>query len=247
MPIGSSRNILGAAAVLGLVAIACNSVLGIAPANLASLAEDAGSAFSALDTCSSYCSDMSISCPEAPNQEYISPELPDANVCTTICGDLTLQYDEAKQGSPVNLGSGMPTDNQISCRIWHAHVAGTFPEDSGTREAHCSHAGPLGATMCGQNPCDVFCYLAVTICNNDRPGATAYSNRQECLDACEADGGYPGYRYDTTGPLPDLDRQGSNTLNCRMYHLENYLATGNPVHCSHVAQDGGGVCVDSTP
>ncbi|HTB73018.1 MAG TPA: hypothetical protein VK762_07230 [Polyangiaceae bacterium] len=231
----------------GVAVAACNSVLGIDAATLET-ADAGGVAFSALDECSSYCSDMALSCPQQPNQEYIASQLPDASVCGTICGDLIGHVDEAQLGSQVDLTAAMPTDDSIACRIWHANVAGKQPEDSGARQTHCSHAGPLGGSMCGQDPCEVFCFLAVSICDNNRPGAVAYSSEQDCLDACRADaGGYPGYRYESVETLPDLDRRepAGNTLNCRMYHLENYLATGDPVHCSHVAKDGGGICVDS--
>jgi hypothetical protein len=250
MRVGPFRQVLALvaiAATLAVAVVACNSVLGIDPATLAT--PDAGGvAFSALDECSSYCSDMALSCPKQPDQEYIASPLPDASVCGSICGALIGHVDEAQLGSPVDLNATMPTDNTIACRIWHASVAGKQPADSAARQTHCSHAGPLGGTMCGQDPCEVFCYLAVTICDGNRPGATAYSSEQDCLDSCRADaGGYPGYRYESVESLPDLDRRepAGNTLNCRMYHLENYLATGDPVHCSHVAKDGGGVCVDT--
>jgi hypothetical protein len=230
----------GAGAALALAAIACNSVLGIAPATLEA---EAGTAFSALDECSSYCSDMSLSCPQAPNQEYIPSQVGDGSVCPALCGDLIAQFDEANLGNQVNLDESMPMDNSIACRIWHANVAGRAGDDAVLRQTHCSHAGPLGGTMCGQKPCQVFCYLSQQIC-----GTKAYDSPADCTDACEADaGGYPGYRYDPIGTAADLDRRepAGNTLNCRMYHLENYLATGMAVHCTHASKSGGGICVDS--
>jgi hypothetical protein len=103
---------------------------------------------------------------------------------------------------------------------------------------HCPHAGPLGAVTCGTNPCDDFCNMAQQFC-----GTMSYASVDDCLEACNADAGYAGFPYQIGGDASDL-QAGGNTLNCRIYHLENYLFTGDPVHCTHIAADGGGVCTN---
>jgi hypothetical protein len=118
--------------------------------------------------------------------------------------------------------------------VWHAHAAVSAPGE------HCRHAGPLGAGVCGSDPCADFCSMAWNFC-----GTNSYPSESACLDACHPDAGvddagYPGFKYDTNAS--DLQDMG-DTLNCRLYHLENFINTGDGVHCSHVAQDGGDMCI----
>jgi hypothetical protein len=255
MPVIRARYVAVPVALLA-AAGACNSVLGIDSASLVADAGgggggglDAGTPFAALDNCSAYCGDMKLSCPQgSAGQEYIA-SAPDADVCGALCGDMIGFYDEPLVNSQVNLSATMPTDNTIACRIWHAHVALGIAADSGDHLAHCSHAGPLGGEMCGADPCAVFCHLATAVCN--KPDAMAYSSEADCLDACRpnADAGYPGYVYVTDQTVSDLDTRepAGNNLNCRMYHLENYLATGQDIHCTHASRTGNGICVDNDP
>jgi hypothetical protein len=221
------------AVATGAAFVACNAVLGI---DKASLEPDAGSgtdggstAFVAIDDCDAYCSDITTSCiPSSADKEYLSTD-----VCKTMCNDrLTSELfgfvDEPQLNDSVDLNAAMPTSDTLFCRIWHSHVALTEPD------VHCRHAGPLGADTCGSNPCQDFCALAVDLCNPP-DAAPAYASVSECMNACLPDaGGYSGFVYNTTGS-PDLASAG-NTLNCRIYHLENYLFTGDPTHCTHITQ-----------
>jgi hypothetical protein len=217
-------------------AFACNAVLGIdeaspepASSNDSGAAHegDAGDAgiFVAKDDCNDYCSDMALSCGALMNQEYLSTA-----VCNQICTFHSGYYDEQGLNQPVDVSptSVMPETDTMYCRVWHAHAALEDPV------VHCPHAGPLGAEMCGQNPCNDFCTMALNFC----PGS--YTDMNDCVQDCNPDGGYPGYPY-LIGDASDLQDMG-NTLNCRMYHLENFLFTNQAVHCSHITFDGGGVC-----
>jgi hypothetical protein len=219
-------------AATGTSLVACNGVLGIDPARLEDAGSDAGSqpdasVFVARDDCDAYCGDMAQTCSGLANQEYLSND-----VCQKLCDFHTKHYDEQGLGGPVDVSPTTLTamGDTIYCRVWHAHAAIGGPEE------HCPHAGPLGAGVCGTNPCDDFCSAALEFC-----GDKAYASMGDCLQACNADAGYPGFPYLIGGDASDLQSSG-NTLNCRIYHLQNFLFMHDPIHCTHVAADGGGVC-----
>ncbi len=247
----ASLGLSGGAALL----LACNAILGIGAATRepaeggaapdeggesgGSSGGDAGTAVMNpyhLD-CATYCAVMQQNCRNenlTDNQEYLSP--PDT-ACTTIC---PLFESVAVEGGTVDKTEATPMTNTLNCRIWHANAA------AGDPHVHCPHAGPLGGNMC-QDPggaCEEFCNLDLAICVGD---AAAYPSVTDCMNGCLPDaGGYPGFPYNvnpTDNEVSDLASSG-NSLNCRMYHLENYLFTGEALHCSHTAQSGGGVCVD---
>jgi hypothetical protein len=260
-----------AVALSGGLVLACNSILGIDAAQEvagdasgdaspheagppagdgaaeASPAQEEASVNPYTLSCSNYCNLMSENCVDEgvnQNQEYLSND-----VCTTICG----QYESTDfdvEGGIVDPGQPTPMSNTLNCRIWHANAAATDPH------VHCPHAGPLGGDMCEDmtggsgSPCYEFCTLDLAFCTGD---AAAYDGVQDCLNACLPDAGapdaeagaYPGYVYNINSADPeviDLAASG-DTLNCRMYHLENFLFTGESVHCSHTSLSGGGVCV----
>jgi hypothetical protein len=223
----------GAAAIAGVLA-GCNSILGI---NEASLEPEAGAA--AADTyrldCSSYCNVINTNCGMSgtqDNREYLSLE-----VCRAICP----QFEQVRTpNGSVDPNEPTPTTDTLNCRVWHANAAA----GPGEAHVHCPHAGPLGAHMCENNrtsACGHFCNLDLAFCTGAN---AAYKSVEECMSACLPDGGYPGYPYNVNPAdteVTDLAASG-NTLNCRMYHLENFLFTHADVHCSHTSQDGGGVC-----
>jgi hypothetical protein len=227
--------------------LACNGVFGIDKAELedggASSGSSSGSAeagapdaggFVAVDDCTDYCNDIAAACSAPENQEYLSTD-----VCKKLCMIHTNHYDEQGLNQPVDVGptTALATGDSLYCRVWHSHAA--------TVESpieHCPHAGPLGASVCGTNPCDDFCVYATQVCTGAN---AAYASMQDCLQACtpNPDAGYAGFPYLMGTDGGDL-QAGGNTLNCRMYHLENFLFTNDAVHCTHVTVDGGGVCVD---
>lgn len=238
-------------ATVGGFLLACNGVLGITEAKLepaegglveAGSAEagdggggDAGSLASYVLDCPTYCRVIGGNCTVVGTQtdtEYLSDQ-----VCNTICP----QFERAPTaGGSVDPNEPTPMTDTLNCRIWHANAAQGGLAESHT---HCPHAGPLGGNMCGMNPCQVFCNLDLAFCTGD---AAAYGSMDECMSACAPDAGDGGFPYNVKVSDPavtDLAQSG-NTLNCRMYHLENFLLTGSAIHCSHTSQSGNGVCVN---
>jgi hypothetical protein len=236
----------GVAAVL----VACNAILGINEATT----PDAGSADAGSDVmvpslvridCKTYCNEMDLSC-GSPNLEYksstISGQFDGGSVCESICNTRWGGADELNQ--PVDLTGPKPTDDSLGCRIWHAYAA----KRTGMPAEHCPHAGPLGGGVCGMEAseaCAEFCTLAMKYCGPSVYDGSYYDGSADCINACLPDAGYPGFKY-----IIDQAVVGSgtppngNTLNCRMYHLENALALSVAEHCPHTSQSGGGVCVD---
>jgi hypothetical protein len=235
-----------AVAMLGLGAFlsSCNAVLGIQEAMLdpdggttarsPEASGDDGSAGAALYAlnCDNYCSLMSANCgPSAQNgdnTEYLTGE---AGVCSTMCKVF-------ESTSEVTTAVHEPaTIDSLNCRVWHANAAASDPH------THCPHAGPLGGDLCGNDPCIPFCRMDTDFCTGNN---AAYSSYEDCLSACDADGGYAGFPYEistTDNEVADLGFQSaSNTLNCRIYHLQNFLKTGEAIHCTHTSRDGNGVC-----
>jgi hypothetical protein len=237
-----------AAVGLGVVALgtflACNSVIGIDSAQSVT--------FAAIDDCKSYCTDMNnLSCPAGPtvqqpttNEEYLTSDSTDTDPCWQICNFRINQTDE-QTGGTVDVSSAsnatMNNSDSFDCRVWHANAALNDPH------LHCPHAGPLGGGVCDnpQTPCDIFCGLAMNFCK----GASAsYTSQQDCLNACAADAGpdgaaFKGFPYIIGPDASDLAPSG-DTLNCRLYHLQNFIKTKDPIHCTHISKNGGGVCVD---
>ena len=85
--------------------------------------------------------------------------------------------------------------------------------------------------FCQSQLCAEYCWGSMERCRDDH---AIYANEQECLGLCE--GAEPGYPGEQTG----------NTIHCRLHHLG--MAEEDPGrHCPHVAPDGGGVCVGSSP
>jgi hypothetical protein len=119
---------------------------------------------------------------------------------------------------------GDTTNNSKACRVYHSNAAATDPN------FHCRHAGPTGGGTCGDQPCEGFCALDFALC--DARGLFPYDGGEPgCRAACKA---YP-YLTSDAGDLTITS--GSNTLNCRIYHLESAYDVGNPsaptTHCPH--------------
>ncbi len=243
--VGSGAIVL---ACLGATAFGCNSVLGIDSASPEPV--DAGpggkadtGAFQTSYTlsCSNYCTLMSEACgptsAAGDNTEYLGA---DGSVCNTICPN------SEPTGEVLDPATEPTPDNTLNCRVWHANAALI-----GDPHIHCAHAGPLGGDMCDPNasdPCTPFCTLDLALCTGANQ---VYASVADCLAACRPDGGYGGFPYNlntTDTEITDLATQfqsGSNTLNCRMYHLENAVFFGDPgTHCPHTSAGGGGICVD---
>jgi hypothetical protein len=230
---------LGAAVLaLGCALGGCNSILGIDRATLITSndAGDAGAITASYDlTCDNYCGLIRRVCTQAPdggsdNTEYLSDD-----TCQSFCQKFEVTGESVTSATPPG-----PNDT-LNCRLWYLNQAITMndPHDD------CPKAGPLGGTVCnGQNPCSTFCRLDLDFCTGD---AAAYPSYDECIADCEPDAGYPGFPY-ITGPDPDdtdlaSGYRGASTLNCRIYHLENYFLLGDTTHCAHTSASGGFICV----
>jgi hypothetical protein len=232
------------AVFLGAMQVACNSILGIDPATAEPDAgqPDGSVTPSYVVSCSNYCNLIQAACNSAQaleqgdNTEYLSND-----VCMQICAQMDASAEVISPSVDPQL------DDTLNCRVWHANAA-----LQSTPHYHCPHAGPLGGRMCDTNgdPCPTFCRMDLAICTGEN---AAYASMQDCLDACEPDAGsgYPGYDYElnaSDNEVSDLANfEATNTLNCRMYHLENFLFTGQAVHCSHTSLNGNGTCVGGVP
>jgi hypothetical protein len=263
------------AAALGGVLLACNAVLGIGSA---SPEPDAGGEAGAApatelakfkqDPCATYCAVVEKNC-SGPYLEYLGrdPSNP-GDVCMTLCQQIPVgDYQPFPGQEPA------PGQDTLGCRLWHAHKV--LEDGGGGPALHCRHAGPLGseaccsipdgAIGCAPIPCTPFCRLDLATCGGDRPGAV-YGNLQGyCESVCSTDAGFPyvagdqsisvgaGISVDGGTSFDLVDENGrpwesGDTLNCRLWHLEKALATGDlTFHCPHTDQDGGGACIGAHP
>ncbi len=193
--------------------------------------------------CDTYCRVMAADCTDTSgtdigkeNSEYISDP-----VCMTICEQFKLSDAGVNADGDIDPNVDPSTDPAtaatLNCRLWH----GNFGAVEMLPHTHCPHAGPLGAGVCGVEPCVEFCNLETTFCSGD---FSQYDGGDDCLNACRPDAGYPGYTYrpgDTETPGVSQSISQHNTLNCRMYHLEAAIDPGNgagskATHCPHTSQ-----------
>jgi hypothetical protein len=233
------RRAMGMAIALGAFAglFGCNTILGIdraTPAPQEASVSALGETSYDLN-CTNYCHIVRQACTfsadgGSDNTEYLTDE-----TCLAMCPQFDVTGEVLVPSAPPS------SSDTLNCRLWYANQAVV-----GDPHTACPRAGPLGGKVCdGQgDPCQAFCRLDLAFCTGD---AAAYTSLDDCISACEADAGNPGFPY-VIGPDPDdtdlaSGYGGVSTLNCRIYHLENYVALGETVHCSHTAANGGGICV----
>jgi hypothetical protein len=259
---------LGGVIAIGAGLAACNAVLGIDKAvqepDAGSAGEagepgapdaragtDAGEASTGSSTtlidyhldCTTYCRVMAADCTDTPgtdvgkdNSEYISD-----SVCQTICGTFAVSDAGVDHDGSIDPNVDPSTDpataTTLNCRLWH----GNFGAVEKLPHEHCPHAGALGGTVCGADPCVAFCNLELAFCSGD---FAQYDGGDDCLNSCRPDAGYMGYVYrpgDTETPGVSQSISQHNTLNCRMYHLEAAIDPANgsdskATHCPHTSQ-----------
>lgn len=146
-------------------------------------------------TCDNYCSVVTANC-NGVNAQY------GTDTCKPSC-----------EAFPPGTAADM-AGNTLGCRIYHAGAAKDAPE------MHCTHAGPGGGGVCGDN-CEGFCGIAAAAC----PGT--FADDAACMAACKL--------YDMSESY-DAGDQGGNTFACRLYHLT--VATVFPeAHCPHILPD----------
>jgi hypothetical protein len=211
--------LLGSVAVVALLAgagaVACNGLLGIQSATVGDIG-DAGQAEAGIN-CPYYCQLMTQNCTGNDNTEYQGS----SSLCLTMCNDLELD-----EGTLTDAGL-----NTLGCRVFYAQLAGTTdPADN------CRFAGPLGGGQCGDRTaaCSNFCSLDVPYCAGI--GAPSYLSVNDCNQRCLGVVDAGGFPFPTDGGSTGIDLpDGTNTLNCRFYHLENAFPNKGrgTTHCPH--------------
>jgi len=115
------------------------------------------------------------------------------------------------------------TVNSLACRLYHSQAAivtGLY--------IHCTHASPNGNNYCGV-PCEAYCSIVNNSCAASDP---AFASNAACQTYCDLNmQGFEGNWNDT----------GGDTVGCRIYHADAFLALGAP-HCSHASASGGNTC-----
>jgi hypothetical protein len=213
----------GIAATVAILA-GCNAVLGIDEAKIdLSLLDgsadatnnDSGGGDASDDTasgpatCAGYCAAIMKNC-TGTNREYTLLE-----TCLAMCPHF-------EPGIP-----GDTSSDSLECRNYHARLAA-----AGDPNVHCRHAGPVGGGTCGMNVCIPYCSLVSALCGSMT--MPPFPSESACRSAC------PGFTYIDQGDAGDLTFTGSSdTLNCRIYHLESAYDPLNDAaagfHCPHTA------------
>ena len=190
----------------------CNGVLGIESATEAPpVLTDPN----AVATCGTYCSTVLANCTGQHYAQFIEVAQ-QIHICTLACANSS--WDP---GNP-----GETSGNSLACRATHAVMAKAEPE------ANCQAAGLGGGNICGNATSDIcagFCQLVTSYC-----GDQAYD-----ADSADCEAKCPSYPYYTGADASDIDLGEGNSLNCRLYHLENaYLSPSQiSTHCPHTTLD----------
>jgi hypothetical protein len=227
MVISQKRRLAGWTGVLvllsGLTLAACNLVLGIGDATHDPSLDDAGADAGFGDNCTTYCGIIGAAC-TGDNAEYLSTA-----DCQAVCA---------------NFDPGQITDvsgDSLGCRIHVAQMAASNPA------VLCPQAGPLASGSCNADPCHAFCELVADLCFVD--GIYPYDGGADCQSSCATypyllsgvDAGAVDADVPPDAAIGDIALSSSNTLNCRLYHLEsayNPAVTDAPkIHCPHTAFD----------
>ncbi len=217
---------LGTAAALAAVTVACNGLLGIQSATVGDV--DAGAPIEAGVNCPYYCQTITQNCSSATDTEYQQDST--MTLCLDMCNQLELD-----QGT-----LGDTSANTLGCRIHYAQLASSDPT------TNCRFAGPLGGGVCGSktDACGNFCQLDVPYCAGlHTPSyASVDACNQSCLVTGRAGDGGTGYVFTTDGGSTGVDLpEGTDTLNCRYYHLENAWPSKarGVLHCPHTMPNSG--------
>jgi hypothetical protein len=204
---------LGGALALGagLGLLACNGILGIDAATDDPGLDDGG-ADGGLD-CPTYCSLIMANCASAPHQEYINVQ-----VCLEMC--------------PVfDVGTLGDTNDSLGCRQAFAQMAASDPA------TYCEQAGPLSATCTHGMPCADYCAFDALRCSQIMP--PLYDGGSSCAAYCPTLpywlGPQPPADAGIDAAIGDITLQSTDSLNCKLYHLESAFATeeGISIHCPH--------------
>ena len=197
--------------IAGAIAIlaGCNAVLGI---DEAKLEPSVGAGDAAVEGGPASCPGYCATIMKnctGDNQEYTRIE-----TCVAMCQ---------------HLEPGLPGDishDSLECRNYHAGAA------TGDPKFHCRHAGPTGGGHCGTDVCAPYCLLDIALCGGMATPPFA-GGEQGCHNECAKF----LYLQSDAGDLTLTEK--SDTLNCRVYHLEAAYDPTNPTaattHCPHTA------------
>ncbi len=156
-------------------------------------------------SCATYCATIQAAC-TADIQQYS-----DMADCMNSCAAF-----------PVGAASDTSGDT-LGCRTTFANKAAT---SAAMAKAQCTHAGPGGDGVCGDN-CSGYCDIAMMYCT-DANMAKLYDTRAQCMSDCARRA--TDMKLDTgTGPRTDM----GNEVACLLYHAQ----MGSVVPGSHCLGD----------
>jgi hypothetical protein len=152
-------------------------------------------------TCGAYCTESLATC-TGDNQQYSSQA-----ACLSACSAL-----------PTGM-AGDTTGDSLTCRMYHLGEI----ETSQDATAHCSHTGPGGEALCGEN-CEGYCDIVQSYCTAE---ARVYQDRADCLTTCQAVPDDVAYR---TGV------QSGPHVACLLFHAQRTTTDGTEVCLTDLAK-----------
>ncbi|HTA19075.1 MAG TPA: hypothetical protein VK989_07265 [Polyangia bacterium] len=192
-------------ALLLLAFAACGASNDAAGPDAAGPGDGGADVTTAALSCASYCATIQAAC-TADIQQYS-----DMADCMNSCAAF-----------PVGAASDTSGDT-LGCRTTFAKKAAT---SAAMAKAECTHAGPGGDGVCGDN-CSGYCDIAMMYCT-DANMAKLYDTRAQCMSDCARRA--TDMKLDTgTGPRTDM----GNEVACLLYHAQ----MGSVVPGSHCLGD----------
>lgn len=180
-----------------------------------------------IDACGTWCGIVAAACPETYGGSYGGYGNNtgfNALTCGTHCA--TLYSIPLSNTFPVSQGG----DN-MACHQYHATAAAYFStiNDATNRNAHCSHASPLGGSVCGTaaSTARIFCAEVAATCPGTR---YTYANNAQCLS--------DSANYSVSAIATQFGNVNSDTgdsLACRFYHGGLPSIADPATHCPHTA------------
>jgi hypothetical protein len=169
--------------------------------------------------------------PDAAGTDATTSTLSCASYCTTIqaaCTTDLQQYSDVPDcmnscaAFPVG-AAGDTTGDTLGCRATYAKKAAT---SAAVAKAQCTHAGPGGDGVCGDN-CTGYCDIAMMYCTAANM-AKLYDTPAACMSDCARR--QTDMKLDTgTGPRTDM----GNEVACLLYHAQ----MGSVAPISHCLSD----------
>lgn len=139
-------------------------------------------------TCANYCNTVMTNCTGA-HQLYLTND-----TCLNSCATFP----------PGTLADS--SGNTLGCRLHFAAASDTDP-------TQCTHAGPGGDGVCGQN-CVGYCQIVMRYCAPPALPGTIYTDENDCLTTCGK------FRDDAGYSVTNLPLQASGTTACLLYHAQ---------------------------